>query len=718
MQLGGTLMNPRVEVSAGLFVAGGDPQEWFRMDADLLLEEGELTLKANGYDRGTRLLTVDGGASTKVEILTGWLFEDGAEPDMARVQTWMPNFELRIVPLFIPVEKLGYFVKMPPDLEGKVSGAVRISGNPERPEFGGGIQLTEASVGDVTIAPAVVGLSPAEGGYSIFGTFGFSDQEGGLPAMLSLRGTVPFVLDLGDFDLNREMAREGLVLSVEGDGIPVAMARLVDPAITDASGLIHIDGGVAGSLAAPWPNLKIDMVDGAFTYEELEVRFPHVHLDSTLVGNEWRLQSLRMDSEPTQASAFARLGGGIVDSATGGLIEGLNAVFNDVEPLPCAKTFGLEPKEIFVHGTTQIRGFELGRVNLDVCTRTAWVSATEEITLAVGTDLKMRGRWPELQVTGRSKVARGDMDFDESFFVDEGTLRVDPNLTILRTDVDETLARSAQSPDFWWPWDMHVEVDLNRASQLSAVFPLLSGYESLQLQELRLEDADVDGVMQVHMHEDLLEAYGEVTVMRGIVEVMNKDFRVEKGELIFSGDYENPALDLDASRNTGRYGIIGVRIGQTALVPSLEFYSEEDLTNTDILSILLVGVPTSQLQGGAGDIVAVVSLMAEGVLTEQAEGLAGNLFDSLQISTIGDAITDDSGQITGEQTDITATFGKKLGNRGYLEVEFDAVQDPGEEVSHWDLTLEFIVTRRLQAEFTKTAEDDQTGADLLYTWKF
>jgi len=481
--------------------------------------------------------------------------------------------------------------------------------------------------------------------------------------------------------------------------------------------LIRIDGDVAGSLAAPWPNLEIDLVDGAFTYEELRVRFPHVHLDSTLVGTEWRVQSLRMSSEPTQASAFARLGGGLVD-VTGGLVEGINAVFNDVEPLPCAVTFGLEPEEIFVHGTTQLKGFELGRVDLDVCTRTAWVSATEEITLAVGTDLKLRGRWPDLQVTGRSKVARGDMDFDESFFIDQGSLRVDPNLTILRTDLDETITGGAPSPDFWWPWDIRMEVDLNRASQLSAVFPLLSGYESLQLQELRLEDADVDGVVEVHMHQDLLEAFGEVTVLRGIVEVMNKDFRIEKGDLIFSGDYENPALDLDASRNTGRYGVIGVRIGQTALVPSLEFYSEEDLTNTDILSILLVGVPTSQLQGGAGDIVAVVSLMAEGVLTEQAEGLAGNLFDSLQFSTIGDAITDDSGQITGEQTDITATFGKKLGNRGYLEVEFDAVQDPGEESSHWDLTLEFIITRRLQAEFTKTAEDDQAGADLLYTWKF
>ena len=351
------------------------------------------------------------------------------------------------------------------------------------------------------------------------------------------------------------------------------------------------------------------------------------------------------------------------------------------------------------------------------------------MTLAVGVDMDLAGAWPELELKGDAQVARGDMVFDESFFLDQGTLRLDPNLTVIRVDREAYRAAEAE-PDFWWPWDIDVVVDLNRATQLTAVVPLLEGYESLGLQELRLamhesvvlrclENAAMDGTLRVHMKRDLLETFGEVNVMRGGVEVMNTDFKVVAGNLVFSGDPYDPSLDLDAARNTGRYGVIGVRIGQSATVPSLEFYSDQDLTNTDILSILLIGVPTDELNGGLGDLGAVAGLMVGGVLTEQVEGLGlgGALFDSFQVSTTGDYRQNEATGEGVQQTDYTATFGRGLGNRGYLEVEWDASLDDN-EVSRWDVTLEFVITRRLQAEFTKTAEDGQAGADLLYTWKF
>lgn len=717
VQVGGTLINPLVEGSLGLLVAGGAPQEWFRLDADLLLEDGEVTLGARGYDRRARLLTVDGEASTDIETVTVWLFEEGPEPDMERVASWVLNIDLRVVPLFIPVATLGHFVTMPPDLGGKLSGAVRISGNPERPEFGGGLQLTEAAVGELAIAPAVVGLSPAEGGYTIFGLFGFSDDPEAPPHMLNVDGTVPFVLDLADFDLDREMAREGLKLRVAGDGLPLALAALADPAISEASGLIVIDGTVSGSLAKPVPDLVLDMEEGAFTYADINVRFPSIHLDSTLKGPTWTLHELTLQSEPTQVSALGRLAGVAEKTKiTDTLVEGVIGALNEVLPLPCAEDF--EVGQLTVRGAATLSGFALAAVDMDICSRAAWLSATEEMTLAVGTELSLEGDWPELQLEGDTQVARGVMVFDEDFFIDQGTLRLDPNLTVIRVDREAYQAVRAE-PDFWWPWDINIEVDLNRATQLTAVVPLLEGYESLGLQELRLENAAMDGKLRVHMNRDLLETFGEVSVMRGVVEVMNTDFKVATGNLVFSGNPYNPSLDLDAARNTGRYGIIGVRIGQSAEVPSLEFYSDQDLTNTDILSILLIGVPTDELSGGAGDIMAVVGLMAGGVLTEQVEGLGlgGALFDSFQVSTTGDYRTDDLSGEAVQQTDYTATFGRSLGNRGYLEVEWDASLDDN-EVSRWDVTLEFIITRRLQAEFTKTAEDGQAGADLLYTWKF
>ena len=720
MDLAGTLLDPTVDVSAGLYVAGGNPQEWFRLDMDAHLEGGEVTVNAAGYDRGERLLLVDGGATTDIASITSWLFEGGPEPQMDAVATWMPDFELRVVPLFVSVDTMAHFVQMPEDLHGKLSGAVRIHGNPEKPEFGGGLQLTEAAVGEVTIAPAVVGLSPAEGGYAVFGTFGFraptgEEDEEDQVSTVAVRGTVPFVLDLADFDLEREMARVGLKLTVEGDGVPLALARLADPGIRDARGLVRVEGDIDGSLAAPRPDLEVELVDGAFTHVDLKVRFPDIDLDSQLVGTQWQLNSLRLASEPTEAGAVARLSGLDPTQISGAVMDTFEGALRDSKPLACASEFGLNPGELLVFGTTQLSGFNLDAVRLNVCTRAAWLSATPEMTLAVGSDLEMRGIWPDLIVAGSTKIARGDMVFDESFFIDQGTLRIDPRLQIERPGY-EALVHGEAERDFWWPWDVRVMVDLNNATKLTAVVPMLEGYESVQLQELRLENADVDGVVHVEMHKDTLRAFGEVNVVRGSVEVMNKDFRVERGVLIFSGDYENPVVDLQATRNTGRYGNIGVIIGQTALDPSLEFTSDENLTTTDMLSILLVGVPTDQL-GGQGDLLAVVSLMAEGVITEQAEGIAGGLFDSFQVSTTGDAITDSSGQISGEQTDVTATFGKNLGNRGYLEVEWDAVKDD-DEVSQWDITLEFIIARRLQAEFTKTAEDGQAGADLLYTWKF
>lgn len=686
--LGGTLANPSVDLRVGSQVAVGEPSEYLRTDATLTIEDGTLTLLGTGHDRGVRILDFAGSASTEARTVTTWLFEDGPEPDFEDPSTWVSDINLSLLPRGIEIDLLRRFVDVPEGLDGKLTGAIAISGQPDRPQLGGGVQLTEGRIDAITLSPAVIGLSSEEGGWQLFGTFGFVGGNVQELRTIDISGHIPFELQLDStFDIDEELAREGLDLHVTGDGIPLGVLVLADPGIRDAEGILDIEGDIVGSLANPLPELEITLEDGRFDHHDFRVAFDDFDLRVVAERTTLRVDEFRFISRPLDRQRAV------------GLFEEL---VSSRDPLECVGEYGLVPGETMAYGTAQISELSLNAVNLDICASQAWYSATEDMVIQATADMDMSGFWPGVDLTGQAVADRVVLRYEEDYFLDDRGLRLDPALTVVRSGASASKEFAEPPKDFWWPWNIQIDVDLNRRARLDVAVPFLESYDALGLSTLRLVEGYLDGEVAVHMQEDLLEVLGEVETLRGNIEVVNSDFALQKGTITFGGaEYWNPTLDLRAKRQTGGYGVVEVLIGQTVELPTLEFRSDEGYTNTDILSILLFGKPTDELGQSAGSLV-----------TTQLTGIISNQIEGIDTSTLFDAFSLE----TGAQGGVGGVkVGWQIGSRGWLEVAYRGPDSREDDESAYAVTVEWILTRRLQAEFSL---DEEPSADVLTTWRF
>ncbi len=682
----GTLANPSVDLRVGARVAAGEPREFIRLDTTLTIEDGAVALVGTGHDRGVRILDFSGSAATHAHTVTAWLFEEGPEPDFEAPATWVSDLQLTVLPRGVEVDLIRRFVEVPEGLEGSVTGAIAVSGQPDRPKLGGGLQLTEGRIDNITVSPAVIGLSSEEGGWQAFGTFGFAGGELQELRTIDISGHVPFDLHISsDFDLDAELAREGLDLRLTGDGVPLGVLVLADPAIDNAEGILDIEGSIVGSLADPLPELELVLEDGRLEHHDYRVAFEDIDLRVVAARTTLSVELFRLSSRP-------------LDRQRAGFFEELG----QRRTLPCVSEFGLAPGETMASGVAQISELSLDAVDLDVCASEAWYSANEEMLLQASGDLEMNGFWPQLTVTGQAVADRVELTYEEDDFLDDRGLRLDPFLTVVRPSATIASAAPEDPPEFWYPWDILVDVDLNRRARLNVTVPFMESYSSLGLSTIRLAEGDLDGELQVHMLEDTLEVLGEVETIRGNIEVVNSDFALQEGTITFGGaEYWNPTLDLRAKRQTGGYGVIEVVVGQTVELPTLEFRSDRGYTNTDILSILLFGKPTDELGQGAG---SLLTTQVTGIISEQIEGIdTSQIFDAFSLET-------------GAQGGVGGVrVGWQVGSRGWVEVAWRAADSREDDETPYSVTAEWIMTRRLQAEFSL---DEEPSADLLTTWRF
>ena len=88
---------------------------------------------------------------------------------------------------------------------------------------------------------------------------------------------------------------------------------------------------------------------------------------------------------------------------------------------------------------------------------------------------------------------------------------------------------------------------------------------------------------------------GEIKVREGTLKVMNQVFQVERGNIKFTEAVPaNPNLDLMLETQTGAY-LVRILISGRAVDPVIELTSEPDLSEEDIMAVLLFGQPMNDL---------------------------------------------------------------------------------------------------------------------------
>jgi autotransporter translocation and assembly factor TamB len=229
--------------------------------------------------------------------------------------------------------------------------------------------------------------------------------------------------------------------------------------------------------------------------------------------------------------------------------------------------------------------------------------------------------------------------------------------------------------------------------------------------ELALElEGDLDLVKRVNRD---MQAFGSLNTRQGYAIQYGKRFKMEKGSLSFSGNPENPTLDIVTLYELRVPEDIQIRyeIGGTLEKPSFTFSSVPEMELENIISYTLFGKPFGALfswqqtfSGGGGGS-ALARDAAIGVLVDRIENLAtGRLgIDLLQIDT----------NRLGESVSTSIKAGKYITDKLFLQV----TNELGGSDAVTRVVLEYFVRRNLLLVLTQ-GNDRRSGVDLLWKYEY
>jgi translocation and assembly module TamB len=207
------------------------------------------------------------------------------------------------------------------------------------------------------------------------------------------------------------------------------------------------------------------------------------------------------------------------------------------------------------------------------------------------------------------------------------------------------------------------------------------------------------GQLQVTQNNGPLRVNGKLTAGGGQYAAYGQKLDIERGDISFTGPYDNPSLDMLAVRPNLDVRV-GVRVGGTALAPRVSLYSDPEMADTDKLAWLLLGRGPDGL--GRTD-TALLQRAALALLSGEGEGPTGKVLRNLGLDELSLAQSDDDTRAT------IVRLGKQLSRRWYVGYERSLNATTGS----WQLIY------RIAQRFTLRAQGgDDNALDLIWQWKW
>jgi translocation and assembly module TamB len=193
-----------------------------------------------------------------------------------------------------------------------------------------------------------------------------------------------------------------------------------------------------------------------------------------------------------------------------------------------------------------------------------------------------------------------------------------------------------------------------------------------------------------------LQIFGDVNVPEGRYRAWGQDLQLERGQVVFQGPVESPALDLRAVRRVRQYDVVvGVEIGGTPDELRSRVFSEPPMDDTEAMAYLLTGRPLSGASQSEGSLIA-------GAAT--AWGLEQS---GLINQRLGSELGLDVGLDTESGLDQSAlTIGTYLSPRLLMRYSVGLFDNSVR------VMLRYELTRSLSVETTSSAEGQ--GVDLIF----
>ncbi|HOX25544.1 MAG TPA: translocation/assembly module TamB domain-containing protein [Candidatus Krumholzibacteria bacterium] len=380
-------------------------------------------------------------------------------------------------------------------------------------------------------------------------------------------------------------------------------------------GTLAVAGGleVAGPLAAPWAagELRVSLADnpdlaGLSAESQLTLGgagSPPAGLAPGRAG--WREHSARVDLVLNDADSLLARVSALVPLPRPG------AAADSVDIRLVVDGLDLHRLEPFLPGGSAISG------RLDAAIRAAGLTPPGEAAGDVdlsgrlgAADLRLRtpdGSWlsmggsVEFAGTSRAPIVRGGLE------IDAGLIRLpDRPPTLLPASGDALLWQSATG-----------RADSLANAAADSLPPPAAGPSflpdlvftvfcpgALWLRGNGL-DAELEGDLTVRLSGGRPTIEGELDAKQGTLQQLGRVFRLRRGRVIFSADESKLDPELDLSLDTAVSGyLITVTLSGTASRPVLEFTSSPDLGEGDIVSVLLFGKTSSELNEGQANLMA------------------------------------------------------------------------------------------------------------------
>ena len=455
-------------------------------------------------------------------------------------------------------------------------------------------------------------------------------------------------------------------------GVPMAALNGVVDGLSEATGQFSISGTIKGALNDPKPELNITLSDGALVYRPLDVRYTNLNLDLALRNDHLVFREATISSEPR-----------------------LNALGSI--------NLGRPPGTLSAQGNIAMKGFHPRRLAINLAAEDFWLTATNEHTAAVRGNMAINGTWPAVEISGDIAMTEGRFVFDDAFFLGEQSLALDPRLTIYRKDeVLRTDVVVEKPSELATQLSLALDLDLNRNLRMEVDMPLLDTYGG-QISSLSTVSviAELDGELDLTYDDSALSINGAVEMLPGsTTRLFDTTFAVSSGSAVYfvGKDYANPILQMDAVHSNARYGDVNVAISGSADEPEVDL-SATNYDETDILFLLLFGKPASEMAQGESDTGYILISTALASLSGQVtRGLGGSIVDEIDWDP-------ESG----------FRVGKALSEKLFVAYDRNTSAEDDENLNQ--LTLEWLITRRMYAEFM-TGDRAQSSADMYWRWLF
>jgi translocation and assembly module TamB len=196
---------------------------------------------------------------------------------------------------------------------------------------------------------------------------------------------------------------------------------------------------------------------------------------------------------------------------------------------------------------------------------------------------------------------------------------------------------------------------------------------------------------------------GDIRTVRGTYENFGKLFRIEEGNVSFSGGTEiNPFLDIRALYRVSDINIY-IEIGGRAQSPEIKLSSNPSMTETDIVSYLLFGVSSSDI--GSNERQSVQNV---------ATGVAGGIAAAQLAKLLGPAVSLDVVSIDANQVEV----GKYLTQDLYIAYRRAASESiiDSTNITTNKVLVEYQIFKNITIDADIGGEN--SGADLFYNFNY